>query len=148
MKICVFGLWHLGCVTAACLAQAGHSVIGLDFDDDVVSGLRSGRAPLFEPGLDALIAAGIASGRLTSSTDAAVVADCDIVWVTFDTPVDEDDRADVALIEAQVGRIFQYLGFGAVMLISSQLPAGSTRRIANAYARSFPSTNCHFAYST
>ena len=57
MNVCVLGLWHLGTVTAACLAAAGHRVTGVDFDATVVDRLRAGKAPLFEPGLDDLIAA-------------------------------------------------------------------------------------------
>ena len=54
MKVCVQGLWHLGSVTAACLAKLGHEVVGLDPDVKAVGSLTQGRAPLFEPGLDAL----------------------------------------------------------------------------------------------
>jgi UDPglucose 6-dehydrogenase len=58
MKVVVQGLWHLGCVTAACSAEH-HQVVGLDFDQSVIAGLREGKAPLFEPGLNELIAAGL-----------------------------------------------------------------------------------------
>ena len=75
MKVCVFGLWHLGCVTAACLAQAGHQVVGLDADPDVIDGLRRGKPPLFEPGLEELIKSGMEAGRLRFETQPAVVAD-------------------------------------------------------------------------
>ena len=51
MKVCVQGLWHLGSVTAACLASVGHDVVGLDGDFNNINNLRQGRAPLFEPGL-------------------------------------------------------------------------------------------------
>src|SRR5437870_1309694 len=51
MNVVVYGLWHLGCVTAACVAAAGNRVVGLDLDDDVVSDLRAGVPPLHEPGL-------------------------------------------------------------------------------------------------
>jgi len=55
MKVCVQGLWHLGTVTAACLASLGNDVSGLDFDTSTVEGLRNGIPPLFEPGLESLI---------------------------------------------------------------------------------------------
>src|SRR3954463_4827485 len=71
MKVCVFGLWHLGTVTAACLAAAGHDVTGLDPDPAVVEGLSHGTPPLFEPGLEDLVTSGIASGRLRFTGDAA-----------------------------------------------------------------------------
>lgn len=96
MKVAVAGLWHLGTVTAACLAEAGHDVVGVDPDAGVVTGLQGGRLPVTEPGLAELTAKHAASGRLRFSTDPAAVADRDVVWVTYDTPVDEEDRADVA----------------------------------------------------
>src|SRR5688572_24156162 len=63
-NLTILGLWHLGCVTAAAMARH-HRVTGLDFDEAVVAGLRAGRAPLHEPGLDDLLAAGVAAGRLS-----------------------------------------------------------------------------------
>jgi UDP-glucose 6-dehydrogenase len=67
MNICVFGLWHLGPVTGACLAKLGHKVVGLDFDKEVVKGLQNGKAPLFEPGLNELISEQVQTGRLSFS---------------------------------------------------------------------------------
>src|SRR5947209_18639696 len=99
MNVCVLGLWHLGAVTAACAAAAGHDVTGLDFDAAVVDGLSRGEAPLSEPGLNDLLKSGIAAGRLRFTTDIPTAIDrADIVWITFDTPVDDDDRADVAFV--------------------------------------------------
>jgi hypothetical protein len=71
MNVCVVGLWHLGSVIAASLASGGHEVTGLDFDDDVVSGLAAGSPPLFEPGLEELVATNLESGRLHFTADAA-----------------------------------------------------------------------------
>ncbi|TAN44403.1 MAG: UDP-glucose 6-dehydrogenase, partial [Rhodospirillales bacterium] len=95
MKIAVQGLWHLGSVTAACLAKLGHQVIGIDPDAAVIAALNAGKAPLFEPGLDELLQEVLAAQRLSFGTDPGLVKGCDVVWVTFDTPVDDEDRADV-----------------------------------------------------
>ena len=65
MKICVQGTWHLGSVTAACLADKGHKVIGLDYDTNVINSLSKGKAPIYEPGLDDLIGKGLAEKRLS-----------------------------------------------------------------------------------
>jgi UDPglucose 6-dehydrogenase len=143
VRIAVFGLWHLGSVTAACLAGAGHDVVGLDLDPDVVRGLRDGRAPLHEPGLDALVAEGLASGRLTFTDDPrAALADAEVVWVTFDTPVDEDDRADVEWVRGQLERIADALEPGTLVLLSSQLPAGFGRALADRWADRGVSVAC------
>ena len=55
MRICVAGLWHLGTVVSACLAEAGHEVVGFDFDAGTIEGLSRGQPPLFEPGLTELL---------------------------------------------------------------------------------------------
>jgi UDPglucose 6-dehydrogenase len=103
MKVCVHGLWHLGSVTAACLASVGHEVVGLDPVALTIANLAQGKAPLFEPGLDDLIQAGIASGKLTFISEAAqAVTGAEVLWVAFDTPVDDEDQADVAFVQNQI----------------------------------------------
>lgn len=125
MKVTVFGLWHLGCVTAACCAKH-FDVVGLDFDAANVAKLNRGQAPLFEPGLDDLIADGLARQSLTFTDDAtAGCRDADILWVTYDTPVDDDDRADVDLVLSHIRRCVPLLPPGALVLLSSQLPVGT-----------------------
>src|SRR5579862_2422795 len=126
-QVCVFGLWHLGCVTAACLAAAGHSVVGLDFDETVVSGLRSSKPPLFEPDLANLIASGLAMRRLRFTTDSAdALGNADALWVAFDTPVDENDVADAAFVRQQVEAVRPFVRRGSLVLVSSQVPVGFT----------------------
>jgi UDPglucose 6-dehydrogenase len=124
MNVLVHGLWHLGSVTAACLAAAGHHVIGLD---DNVDKLRDGKAPIAEPGLDELIAKNKA--RLEFTTDAAAASRADVAWVTFDTPVDADDNADVQFVIDRVAAMLKHLRPGTVVIVSSQLPVGSVARL-------------------
>src|SRR5260370_18870051 len=94
MKIVVQGLWHLGCVTAACCTQH-HEVVGLDFDEATVLNLHQGKSPLFEPGLDALIASGLAKKTLSFSQDPQpACAGADVLWLCYDTPVNEQDESD------------------------------------------------------
>ncbi len=134
MKIVVYGLWHLGSVTAACLADAGFTTVGLDQDSGVTDRLGAGQPPLHEPGLAEMVKSGLAAGRLSFSADLAVAADADLVWVAFDTPVDEEDRADASYVTERVEKLFAYLKPGAVVLISSQLPVGSTAALAARFA--------------
>ena len=147
MRIVVQGLWHLGSVTAACLAEAGLNVTGLDPDAGVVGHLREGQPPLHEPGLPELVRKGMAARLLSFSTDPAVVAGADLVWVAFDTPVDDEDRADPGYVERQVETLFPFLRDGAVVLISSQLPVGSTRRLATRFSAVASGRELAFAYS-
>jgi UDPglucose 6-dehydrogenase len=129
MKITVLGLWHLGCVTAACCAKH-FQVTGLDADAANVAALRRGKAPLFEPGLDDLLKTGIDAGRLGFTDDAAAAcAGADILWVTHDTPVDENDQADVESVLREIRRCVPLLPAGALVLISSQLPVGTCRQL-------------------
>ena len=104
MNICVLGLWHLGSVTAACSARH-FQVVGLDFDEAAVAKLNSGQAPLFEPGLNELLAAGIAAKKLSFTTDPKIAcARADVLWLCYDTPVNEDDEADVDFVLARLRR--------------------------------------------
>ena len=132
MNVTVLGLWHLGTVTAACTARH-HRVTGLDFDEVVVTGLRAGRAPLHEPGLDDLLAAGLASGRLQFSTDPKSAATTDVLWVCYDTPVDADDRSDLPWVMERIARVLPHLRPGTVVLISAQLPVGTCATLAKAH---------------
>ena len=142
MKIAILGLWHLGCVTAACAAKHFH-VTGLEFDDpENIGRLQSGHAPLFEPGLDELISAGLASSRLRFTSDpVAACSQADILWVCYDTPVNDRDEADAGFVLDRLRRALAHLPEGALVLISSQLPAGTCRALEAEYPRH------HFACS-
>lgn len=148
MNVCVFGLWHLGSVTAACLADVGHVVTGLDADSTVIDNLKKGQPPLFEPGLAELTAIGIEAGLLRFTTDPAeALAGANVLWVTFDTPVDEDDRADVDAVVDQVTALFPHLEDGTLVLTSSQVPVGTSARLEAAYREAYPDRAVRFAYS-
>jgi UDPglucose 6-dehydrogenase len=127
MNVLVQGLWHLGSVTAACLAAAGHRVIGLDLDAPTIAKLREGKAPISEPGLDELLAKHAANLEFT--TDVAAATRADVAWVAYDTPVDADDKADVDFVVGEVAKMLPHLRDGAVVIVSSQLPVGSVARL-------------------
>jgi len=147
MKICVQGLWHLGSVTAACLASVGHKVVGLDPEAAIVS-LKRGEAPIFEPGLDDLLHAGISRGNLTFSCNPAeALSGAEVLWVAFGTPVDDDDQADVAFVQNQIQVALPYLADGAVVVVSSQMPVGSIRRLEAFANQRVPSKRLNFACS-
>ena len=148
MNVCVQGLWHLGTVTAACLASLGHRVTGLDFDARSVEELNQGRPPLFEPGLKERVQEGLASGRLSFSARAdEALRDVEVLWVAYDTPVDDDDNADVEFVVAQIEKALPFLPGGATVLISSQMPVGSVRRLEAVGNDRFPGKDIGFACS-
>jgi UDPglucose 6-dehydrogenase len=119
----VVGLWHLGSVTAACLADAGNQVIGVDPDAEIVAGLHAGRPPVSEPGLEDLLAANAPRLRFTCEPDALAAAGR--AWVTFDTPVDDDDNADVESVLEHAVELLAPLAQDSLVVVSSQLPVGS-----------------------
>ena len=144
MRIAVYGLWHLGCVTAACAAAAGNRVVALDLDERVVEALRGGEPPINEPGLRELIATEVEAKRLSFTTEtSSALADIELLWVTFDTPVNEQDEADVEFVRQRLDRIARHIRPGTAVLISSQVPVGFTRGLAN----SDWGTKLRFAYS-
>lgn len=148
MKVCVLGLWHLGTVTAACLASGGHQVTGLDFDETVITNLKNGKPPLFEPGLENLVHKGLASGLLEFSTGPAqAVRGAQVIWVAYDTPVDDEDNADVEYVVERVSRLFPYLEEDQEILISSQLPVGTSKRLEAMFAESRSDVKVSFSYS-
>jgi UDPglucose 6-dehydrogenase len=126
----------------------GHHVVGLDFDAAKVESLSRGVLPLFEPGLEDLVRRGLDSGTLRYSASAAdATRDIDVLWVTYDTPVDEDDKADVEFVMAQIERVLGHLRAGTVVLVSSQLPVGSIRRLEALAASKFSGRTLSFACS-
>jgi UDPglucose 6-dehydrogenase len=149
VNVCVVGLWHLGTVTAACLAASGdHHVTGLDFDPSVIAYLSTGTPPLFEPGLEALVQSALASGHLAFTTDVATaIQNADVVWIAYDTPVDDDDRMDVEFVVERTARLFSHLADNQLVLISSQVPVGTTHRIERMFASEAPSRTVTFGYS-
>jgi UDPglucose 6-dehydrogenase len=144
MRVVVYGLWHLGCVTAGCLARAGHQVIGLDPVPSLIAQLQRGEPPLHEPGLADLLAAGLASKQLSFSDNVTVaLRHADIVWVTFDTPVNDRDEADVGFVRSRLEAVLSALTPGTLILVSSQVPVGFTRGLV----REWSDKKLQFAYS-
>jgi UDPglucose 6-dehydrogenase len=129
MNVTVLGLWHLGCVTAACCARH-FQVVGLDFDEANIARLDAGQAPLFEPGLNELIAAGLAAKKLSfTANPKTACARADVLWLCYDTPVNENDESDVEFVLAHLRRALPHLPKGALVLISAQLPVGTCRAL-------------------
>lgn len=147
MKIAVTGLWHLGCVTAACLANAKHDVLAYDPNQETIAKLQQDQAPLFEPGLDALLQSGRIAGNLHYSANPSDLAQADIIWVTFDTPVDDNDIADVEFVTNEIKTIMSYLKNNALILISSQIPVGTTCKLQQYCEKAWPHKQITFAVS-
>lgn len=125
----VIGLWHLGCTVAASLAKAGFKVQGFDFDPRLINKLNKSQLPIKEPGLAELTKQMIDAGRLTFTTDFSQLKNYPYIIVGYDTPVGEDDRTDLAVLEKAVAQIAKFSGPACTVIIMSQVPAGTSRRI-------------------
>jgi UDPglucose 6-dehydrogenase len=118
----------------------------LDPDPLRVHELQQGRLPVSEPGLADLTRSGIESGFLRFAGDAAAaVSKADVVWATFDTPVGDDDRADVNWVRAQLEAVRRFVDSNTLVLVSSQVPVGFTRSVEHAWRTTDPTLE--FAYS-
>jgi UDPglucose 6-dehydrogenase len=147
LRVCVVGLWHLGSVTAACLAFGGHDVVGYDADAEATSRLQNAEPPIAEPGLPELVSDGIRAGRLRFTSNAVTALnEAEVVWIAYDTPVDDEDNADVDFVTGAVKSLLPGIPRGTLVLISSQVPVGSTKILERA-AASTGRSDLSFAYS-
>lgn len=136
MKISVIGCGYLGAVHAAGLASVGHEVVGIDVDLQRVATLATGRAPFFEPGLDELLQEGLASGRLSFSTDAADAADARVHFIAVGTPqLADGGGADLSYIDSALDALTPHLSADALIAGKSTVPVGTAERIAERLER-------------
>lgn len=148
MKICVFGLWNLGTVTAAALAKLGHEVIGLDFDEEIIRNLNNAIAPVSEPELDELIRKNIDTKLLSFTNNPKKgLNNAEVLWITFDTPIDEEDRADISFIERNFDLIAPYINNEMKIIISSQVPIGFTKNLQSRFFSKKLEKKAYFSYS-
>jgi GDP-mannose 6-dehydrogenase len=127
VKVVVVGLGYVGSVTAACLAELGHTVTGVDVDASKVATLESGQSPIVEPRLEELIAAATGAGRLRATTAIGeAVASADVVLVCVGTPARSDGTVDLGFVERAASGIGQALaghdGFPVVVFRSTAPP--------------------------
>jgi UDPglucose 6-dehydrogenase len=133
MKITVVGTGYVGLVTAACLAEMGNHVLGLDVDTAKVEMLRSGEVPIHEPGLEALVRRNAEAGRLQFTTDtAAAVAHGTLQFIGVGTPPGEDGSADLQHVLAAAGAIGALMTDYKVIVNKSTVPVGTAERVRDA----------------
>ncbi len=135
MRVTLFGTGYVGLVTGACLAEVGNDVVCVDIDEAKIDGLRRGVVPIFEPGLEEMVRANQAAGRLRFSTDSAAgVAHGDILFIAVGTPPDEDGSADLRHVLEVARMIGQHLDRPAVIVDKSTVPVGTGDRVREAIA--------------
>jgi GDP-mannose 6-dehydrogenase len=129
MDVAVVGLGYVGAVTSACLAEMGHTVVGVDVDRQKVDEIEAGRSPIVEPRIEELVAAGRNSGRLQVTTDlASALGHCDVVMVCVGTPARSDGTVNLAHVErvsAEIGRELARAEKFVAVVYRSTVPPGT-----------------------
>ncbi|MDR2943438.1 MAG: UDP-glucose/GDP-mannose dehydrogenase family protein [Treponema sp.] len=129
-KIAVIGTGYVGSVSGACLADFGNHVICVDTDNEKIEALKKGIIPIYEPGLDAVVARNIACGRLSFSTDIAFAAkESDIIFIAVSTPPADDGSADLAYVETAARQIGSLIEKYTVIVNKSTVPVGTARKV-------------------
>ena len=142
--VAVVGFGYIGSVIGAVLASRGLTVRGIDMNADLVAAVNDGKCPLPEPGLEELIADGVAKGRLSASTDVAHVAGADVIIVTVGTPLSDDFDADLSHIRAACTGIAEHVSDGQIIMVKSTVPPGVTRLMAEEVL--LPKARVHMAF--
>ena len=147
-NIAVIGLWHQGIVAAACFADWGYPVIGFDDDIDKIRQLNDGYAPIFEPGLDVLLAKGIESKNiLFLSKNFDKLKDSSLILLAFDTPVNDEDISDLSNIVSTVREIAPYLADEVLIHVTAQVPVGTCDLLYKIIKEIQPNLKFSMAYS-
>jgi GDP-mannose 6-dehydrogenase len=133
VRIAVFGLGYVGCVSAACFARRGHTVVGVDVNTDKVGMMSEGRSPVLEPGLPELVAEQVATGRLTATMDAGrALAEAELSVICVGTPSTRSGAQDLDALERVAESIGQHLpraGPRHTVVIRSTVLPGTTENI-------------------
>ena len=130
MKIAVFGTGYVGLVQGSVLAEVGHDVLCVDVDAKKVEGLKAGRIPIYEPGLEDIVKKNHAEGRLNFTTDAAeAVKHGRIVFIAVGTPPDEDGSADLKYVLAVARTIAEHMEEAKVVVTKSTVPVGTADKV-------------------
>ncbi len=136
----MIGGGYVGLVSGACFADLGVEVAVVEVDPVKLGALREGRMPIYEPGLDRLVADNVAAGRLSFGDDlAAAVQGAEAVFIAVGTPTRRGDgHADVSYVNAAAEQVAKALSGYAVIVTKSTVPVGTGRRIAEVMRRARP----------
>jgi len=140
LRIAMIGGGYVGLVSGACFADLGVEVAVVEADPAKLAALADGRIPIYEPGLDRLVAENVAAGRLSFGADlAAAVAGAEAVFIAVGTPSRRGDgHADVSYVNAAAEQVARALTGYAVVVTKSTVPVGTGRRIAEIIKRARP----------
>ncbi|MCV3764750.1 UDP-glucose dehydrogenase family protein [Rhizobium sp. TRM95796] len=140
MRIVMIGSGYVGLVSGACLADFGHHVTCVDKSEAKIDALKAGKSPIFEPGLEALIANNAAAGRLDFTLDlATAVAEADVVFIAVGTPSRRGDgHADLSYVYAAAREIAAAVTGFTVIVTKSTVPVGTGDEVERIFREEFP----------
>src|SRR3984885_8857302 len=140
MRIAMIGTGYVGLVSGACLSEFGHDVVCIDKDEAKVAALRAGAIPIFEPGLDEVVAANVRAGRLSFATGMAkAVAEAEAVFIAVGTPSRRGDgHADLSYVFAAAEELAKHLRDYTVVITKSTVPVGTSRKVRDIITRVRP----------
>ena len=145
MKVCVVGTGYVGLVTGVCLAEIGHRVICVDKDDNKIDLLLAGKLPIYEPGLDKLVAKNSKRKNLVFTKDIeGAVKSQDIIFICVGTPPMSDGNADLSYVEEVAKNIGNYINGYKVIVNKSTVPIGSGDWVSMIVSDNIRANNSYF----
>ena len=136
MRLCVIGAGYVGLVTACCFAEMGNRVVCVERDPFRVARLQRGEVPIYEPGLEPMLRAHLASGQLSFASELAEgLAGAEIVFIAVGTPTGEDGSADLSHVLAVADQLGRQLTAPCLVVDKSTVPVGTAERVAQRIQR-------------
>ncbi|HSE12862.1 MAG TPA: UDP-glucose/GDP-mannose dehydrogenase family protein, partial [Rudaea sp.] len=147
MHITIFGTGYVGLVTGACLAEVGNDVVCVDVDAAKIARLEAGEIPIFEPGLEQIVADNRATGRLRFTTDpVAAIAHAQMLFIAVGTPPDEDGSADLSHVLTVARTIGRNIRGYSVVVNKSTVPVGTASMVQEAIAAELAQRKADIAF--
>jgi len=144
MRVAMIGTGYVGLVSGACLSEFGHHVVCVDKDAGKIAALKAGKIPIFEPGLDEVVAANVKAGRLSfTDTLSDAVKAADAVFIAVGTPSRRGDgHADLSFVFAAAEEIAKAMDGYTVVVTKSTVPVGTSRKVEDVIRKARPDAQC------
>lgn len=142
MNIAIVGTGYVGLVTGTCFADVGINVTCVDIDKTKIENLKKGISPIFEPGLDDMIARNVKKGRLHFTTDLkSIVNDSEVIFIAVGTPPDEDGSADLQYVLAVASEVGRNMDKYLLVVTKSTVPVGTAKKVREAVQKEINARN-------
>jgi UDPglucose 6-dehydrogenase len=143
MKIAVVGLWHLGTITSLCMSSLNHTIYGFD-KNEIIKNFTKLKPPINEFGVDDLLKKNI-NKKIFFQNNFKKLKGFNIIWITYDTIINNYDKSNVANILSKIKKILLYVKKNSIIIISSQIPVGTIKKIES-YDKKKIKKNLKFVY--